>query len=82
MSDDVVNWRLLGKHITEMQQQLRELRSIIDIDRRNSRALYDSLTFEVARQISAVDAKVEALAERIEERFDRIEQLLTSRPGA
>jgi hypothetical protein len=75
MSDNV-ELQLLGKHVAEIQQQLREMRSVADIDRRNNRALYDSLIHEVARQMSTVDAKVEALAERIEERFDRIEQLL------
>jgi hypothetical protein len=74
--DDIINWKLLGRRIADVQQSLRELRFLADIDRRNSRDLYDSLTFEVARQIGALDAKVEALAERIEERFDEIAQLI------
>lgn len=83
MSDDVVDLKLLGKRVADIQQTLREIRTIADVDRRNNRALYDSLAFEMARHIGAVDSKVEALAERveelsdrIEERFNRIEQLL------
>jgi len=65
--------------VREIQTQLREMKLTADLDRRNTRSLYDNLTAEMSIKLAAIDNKLELAAERFEERMDRLEQLLRNK---
>lgn len=77
--------------LRDIQQSLVDITSQIDLDRRNTRSLYDNLSIEIGRRIGALDARIELVAERVEavverletmvEQLQRIEKLLTKPDG-
>ena len=62
--------------LRELQQTLTEMRVVADLDRRNTRTLYDNLSFEVARLLTGLEAKVELGFDDVYARLDRQEELL------
>jgi hypothetical protein len=66
--------------LQSIQVQLREIKATADLDRRNSRSMYDNLATEMARGLGELDikvgARIDGLAMLIEDRFNHLIEVI------
>ena len=53
--------------------KLDEMTTVVDVDRRNSRSMYDNLNIELGRKIGGLDAKIEIGLTDLQEQVNRVE---------
>jgi hypothetical protein len=78
-----VSLDFIQSQLQSIQVQLREIKSTADLDRRNTRSMYDNLAAEMARGLSELEIKVgtriDGLAMLIEDRFNHLIELVSSK---
>jgi hypothetical protein len=72
-----VSLDFIAAQLQQLLAELREMKTTLDLDRRNNRAFYDNLAFEMTRSIGSIDAKLEFAVAHFDDRFDQLEQLIT-----
>ena len=72
MSDDVVNWKLLGQRLDRIQQDMGLMR-LRDEQRE---AGYQAIAATLSRQMVEVTAALEGRLDAIEDQLDRVEARL------
>jgi hypothetical protein len=78
-----VSLDFIQSQLQSIQVQLREIKSTADLDRRNTRSMYDNLAAEMARGLGELEIKVgtriDGLAMLIEDRFNHLIELVSSK---
>jgi hypothetical protein len=78
-----VSLEFIQSQLQAIQVQLREIKSTADLDRRNTRSMYDNLAAEMARGLGELDVKVgsriDGLAVLIEDRFTHLIEAISSK---
>lgn len=72
MSDDVVNWKLLGQRLDRIQQDMGLMR-LRDEQRESG---YQAVAATLSRQMVEVTAALEARLNSIDDRLDRLDERL------
>ena len=71
----------IQSQLQSIQMQLREIKATADLDRRNTRSMYDNLAAEVARGLGELEVKlgsrIDGLATLIDDRFNHLVELIS-----
>jgi hypothetical protein len=74
----------IPSQLQAIRMLLREIEATADLDRRNTRSMYDNLAAEMARGLGELDVKIgsriDGLAMPIEDRFNHLIEASHSRP--
>ena len=62
-----------------IQMQLREIKATADLDRRNTRSMYDNLAAEMARGLGDLSIRIDGLAKLIDDRFNHLIEVITKK---
>ena len=75
-----VSLEFIPSQLQSIQVQLREIKTTADLDRRNTRSMYDNLAAEMARGLGELEVKlgtrIDGLATLIEHRFNHLIQVI------
>ena len=75
-----VSLEFIQSQLQSIQVQLREIKATADLDRRNTRSMYDNLAAEMARGLGELDIKlgirIDGLATLIEDRFNHLIEVI------
>jgi hypothetical protein len=78
-----VSLEFIQLQLQSIQMQLREIKATADLDRRNTRSMYDNLAAEMARGLGEIEVKlgtrIDRLATLIEDRFNQLVELISRR---
>ena len=78
-----VSLEFIQLQLQSIQMQLREIKATADLDRRNTRSMYDNLAAEMARGLGEIEVKlgtrIDGLATLIDDRFNHLVELISSR---
>ncbi|HZT87600.1 MAG TPA: hypothetical protein VFA12_06500 [Stellaceae bacterium] len=78
-----VSLEFIQSQLQSIQMQLREIKATADLDRRNTRPMYDNLAAEMARGLGEFEVRlgtrIDGLASLIEDRFKHLSELLGGR---
>jgi hypothetical protein len=73
----------IQSQLQSIQVQLREIKSTADLDRRNTRSMYDNLAAEMARGLGELEvrvgARIDGLGKLIEDRFNHLVEVIGSK---
>jgi hypothetical protein len=73
----------IQSQLQSIQVQLREIKSTADLDRRNTRSMYDNLAAEMARGLGELEvrvgARIDGLGTLIEDRFNHLVEVIGSK---
>ena len=78
-----VSLEFIQLQLQSIQVQLREIKATADLDRRNTRSMYDNLAVEMARGLSELEikvgARIDGLAVLIEDRFNQLVEVVSGK---
>jgi hypothetical protein len=78
-----VSLEFIQSQLQSIQMQLREIKATADLDRRNTRSMYDNLAAEMARGLGEIEVKlgtrIDGLATLIDDRFNHLVELIRIR---
>jgi hypothetical protein len=74
-----VSLEFIQSQLQAIQVQLREIKSTADLDRRNTRSMYDNLAAEMARGLGELGMRIDGLATLIEDRFNHLIEVISSK---
>jgi hypothetical protein len=74
-----VSLDFIQSQLQSIQMQLREIKATADLDRRNTRSMYDNLAAEMARGLGDLGVRIDGLATLIDDRFDHLTELISNR---
>ena len=74
-----VSLEIIQSQLQAIQVQLREIKSTADLDRRNTRSMYDNLAAEMARGLGELGMRIDGLATLIEDRFNHLIEVISSK---
>jgi hypothetical protein len=78
-----VSLEFIQSQLQSIQMQLREIKATADLDRRNTRPMYDNLAAEMARGLSELEvrvgARIDELAILIEDRFNHLIEVISNK---
>ena len=78
-----VSLEFIQSQLQSIQMQLREIKATADLDRRNTRSMYDNLAAEMARGLGEIEVKlgtrIDGLATLIDDRFNHLVELISRR---
>ena len=78
-----VSLEFIQSQLQSIQVQLREIKVTADLDRRNTRSMYDNLAVEMARGLGEREVKlgtrIDGLAVPIEDRFNHLVELVSNK---
>jgi len=74
-----VSLEFIQTQLQAMQAQLREFKATADLDRLNTRSMYDNLAAEMARGFGEVGTRIDGQAELIDDRFNHLIELSDNR---
>jgi hypothetical protein len=74
-----VSLEFIQSQLQSIQAQLREIKSTADLDRRNTRSMYDNLAAEMARGLGELGTRIDGLATLIDDRFNHLVELVSSK---
>lgn len=71
-----VSLDFIASQLQRVLAELCEMKVTLDLDRRNARASFDNLVFEMARSIGSIDVRLDFVVAHFDDRFDQLEQLI------
>ena len=78
-----VSLEFIQSQLQSIQMQLREIKATADLDRRNTRSMYDNLAAEMARGLGELEVKlgtrIDGLALLIEDRFNHLVEVISNK---
>ena len=74
-----VSLEFIQSQLQSIQMQLREIKTTADLDRRNSRSMYDNLAIEMARGLGDLGVRIDGLARLVEDRFNHLIELVSNK---
>ena len=78
-----VSLEFVQSQLQSIQAQLREIKATADLDRRNTRSMYDNLAAEMARGLGELEVKlgtrIDGLAVLIEDRFNHLIEVINNK---
>jgi len=78
-----VSLEFIQLQLQSIQVQLREIKATADLDRRNTRSMYDNLAVEMARGLSELEikvgARIDGLGMLIEDRFNHLVEVVSGK---
>lgn len=78
-----ISLEFIQSQLQSIQMQLREIQATADLDRRNTRSMYDNLAAEIARGLGELEVKlgtrIDGLASLIEDRFNHLIEVINRR---
>jgi hypothetical protein len=74
-----VSLEFIQSQLQSIQMHLREIKATADLDRRNTRSMYDNLAAEMARGLGDLGVRIDGLATLIDDRFNHLTELISSR---
>lgn len=74
-----VSLEFIQSQLQAVQTQLREIKATGDLDRRNTRSMYDNLAAEMARGFGDVGTQIDRLAMLIEDRFNHLIEIISNK---
>jgi hypothetical protein len=76
-----VSLDFIQSQLQSIQTQLREIKATADLDRRNTRSMYDNLAAEMARGLGELEVKlgtrIDGLAALIDDRFNHLIEVVS-----
>jgi hypothetical protein len=72
-----VSLEFIQLQLQSIQMQLREIKATADLDRRNTRSMYDNLAAEMARGLGEIGVRIDGLATLMEDRFNHLVELIS-----
>jgi hypothetical protein len=78
-----VSLDFIQSQLQSIQVQLREIKATADLDRRNTRSMYDNLAAEMARGMGELEikvgARIDGVAMLIEDRFNHLVEVISNK---
>lgn len=74
-----VSLEFIQSQLQSIQMQLREIKATADLDRRNTRSMYDNLAAEMARGLGELGVRIDGLATLIDDRFNHLVELINNK---
>ena len=72
-----ISLEFIQSQLQSIQMQLREIKATADLDRRNTRSMYDNLAAEMARGLGEIGVRIDGLATLMEDRFNHLVELIS-----
>jgi hypothetical protein len=72
-----VSLEFIQSQLQSIQMQLREIKATADLDRRNTRSMYDNLAAEMARGLGELGVRIDGLTTLIDDRFNHLVELIS-----
>jgi hypothetical protein len=74
-----VSLDFIQSQLQTIQVQLREIKATADLDRRNTRSMYDNLAAEMARGLGELGTRIDGLAVLIDDRFNHLIEVISNK---
>ncbi len=74
-----VSLEFIQSQLQSIQMQLREIKATADLDRRNTRSMYDNLAAEMTRGLGDLSVRIDGLATLIEDRFNHLIEVISNK---